>query len=368
MEGRAAFIALSFYLGLCLSTPVQAQEIVVGLVGPMTGHQAVFGRQMRNGADLAISDITAAGGLLGHRIKLEVLDDACDPQLAKTVAQNLTSMKAQVVIGHFCSSSSMVASDVYAESNTLQITPSSTNPNITDRGLWNVFRICGRDDKQGSIAASYVAKTFRDRSIAIVHDQSLYGSGLAEEMKKALNTAGVREKLYDTYAPSENDFTALVTKFKRNGIELVYVGGYHRDIGSLLRQMREQGIRAQLMAGDSLADKEFAAIAGPAIDGALFTFGPDPRKNPSAAAILARFRAKGIDPDGYTLYVYAALQLWAAAVINGGTLDAKRVAETMRDGTWDTALGPLSFDKKGDNTKIEWTIYKWDKTGNYEEP
>jgi branched-chain amino acid transport system substrate-binding protein len=296
-----------------------------------------------------------------------VLDDACDPEQARTVAEKLVAMKAQIVIGHFCSSSSIPASDVYVANDVLQITPASTNPAFTDRGLWNTFRVCGRDDNQAVVAANYAAKFFRDKNIAILHDQTVYGSGLAGEMKKAINASGVREKLYEAYNQGDRDFTPLLAKLKHGAIDLVYVGGYHQDIGLILRQMREQGIKAQLMAGDALADKEFASIAGPAGEGALFTFGPDPRKNSSAAALVARFKAKGIDPEGYTLYAYAALQLWAATAINGGTLDSKKIAEAMRSGTWDTALGPLAFDKKGDNTVIGWTIYKWDKTGIYDE-
>jgi branched-chain amino acid transport system substrate-binding protein len=344
-----------------------AQELVIGYAGPMTGQYATFGLQFKNGAEQAVADLNAAGGVLGKKLKLEMADDACDPKQARAVAEKLSSMKVPVVIGHFCSSSSIPASEAYAEGGVLQISPASTNPVYTERKLWNTFRVCGRDDQQGLVAGQYLAKTYKGKNIAILHDKSTYGKGLADETQKALNKAGVKEKLYQAYTQGDKDFNALVSKMKASNIDAVYVGGYHTEAGLILRQMRDQGVKAQLVSGDAMVTNEFWSITGPAGEGVRMTFGPDPRKKPTAAAVVKKFKDKGYDPEGYTLYTYAALQIWAQAATKAGTTDPKKVADTMHAGRWDTVLGPISFDKKGDITTIDYVFYAWKKDGSYGE-
>jgi branched-chain amino acid transport system substrate-binding protein len=362
---RLSGLALS--LSLALGASASAQDLTVGVAGPMTGGEASFGRQLKNGAEQAVADLNAAGGVLGKKLKLEIGDDACDPKQARSVGEKFAGMKVPFVAGHYCSSSSIPASEAYAEGNVLQITPASTNPTFTERNLWNTFRVCGRDDQQGGVAGAYLAKTYKGKNIAVLHDKTTYGKGLADETKKALNKAGVKEKLYEAYNKGDKDFTALVSKLKVNQVDVVYVGGYHQEAGLILRQMRDQGLKTLLMAGDALADKEFASITGAAADGVLFTFGPDPRKKPTAAAIVKKFKDKNIDPEGYTLYTYAAFQVWSQAAAKAGTTDPKKVAAALKAGKWDTVLGPIAFDKKGDITVVDYVVYKWDKTGNYAE-
>jgi branched-chain amino acid transport system substrate-binding protein len=361
------FLGLAFGVSFALTTAAMAQDITVAVASSMTGGEAAFGRQMRNGAELAVADLNAAGGVLGKQLKLEVGDDACDPKQARSVAEKLTGMGIPFVAGHYCSSSSIPASEAYAEGNVLQITPGSTNPLFTERKLWNVLRVCGRDDQQGAVAAEFLAKTFKDKNIAILNDKSTYGKGLADETKKALNKAGVQEKMFESYNKGDRDFTAIVSRLKRDNIDVVYVGGYHQEAGLLVRQMRDQGLQTTLMGGDALNDKEFSSVTGPAGAGTLFTFGPDPRNKPAAKAIVEKFKAKGIDPEGYTLYTYAAFQVWAQAVAKAGTTDPKKVAETIKAGSWDTVLGTLSFDTKGDIKAIGYVVYKFDDKGNYAE-
>ena len=359
--------ALALGAGLALTATASAQDLTIGVAGPMTGQYASFGQQLKNGADQAVADINAAGGVLGKKIAIEVGDDACDPKQARAVGEKFASEKVPFVAGHYCSSSSIPASEAYAEGNVLQITPASTNPTFTERGLWNTFRVCGRDDQQGAVAGAYLAKHYKGKNIAILQDKSTYGKGLADETKKALNKAGVKEKLYEAYTQGDKDFNALVSKLKAAAIDVVYVGGYHTEAGLILRQMRDQGMKAQMISGDALATNEFWSITGPAGEGMLFTFGPDPRKKPTAAAVVKKFKDKGIDPEGYTLYTYAALQIWAAAVKKAGTTDSKKVAETLHSGKWDTVLGPIAYDKKGDITVIDYVFYIWKKDGSYAE-
>ncbi|HMK70232.1 MAG TPA: branched-chain amino acid ABC transporter substrate-binding protein [Xanthobacteraceae bacterium] len=356
--------ALAF--GLC-AAPAMAQDITVGLGAPMTGQYATFGTQLKNGAEQAIADLNAAGGVLGKKLKLEIGDDACDPKQARSVGEKFAGMRMAVVIGHYCSSSSIPASDAYLDGGVLQITPASTNPLFTERGMWNTFRTCGRDDQQGTIAGNYIAKTYKDKNIAVLQDKSTYGKGLADQMKKALNAAGVKEKMYEGYTQGDKDFNALVSKMKANAIDVVYVGGYHTEAGLILRQMRAQDMSSQMISGDAMATNEFWSITGAAGEGMMFTFGADPRKRPSAAAIVKAFKDKGVDPEGYTLYTYAALQIWAAAASEAQTIDGKKVAQTIRSGKWDTVLGPISYDAKGDITTVDYVFYRWNGKGGYDE-
>src|ERR1700757_1221313 len=219
--------ALALGAGLALTGAAWGQDLTVGVAGPMTGGEATFGRQMNNGAELAVADLNAAGGVLGKKLKLEVGDDACDPKQAVSVAEKMAGAKIPFVVGHFCSSTSIPASDAYAEGNVLQITPGSTNPLFTERGLWNTFRVCGRDDQQGMVAAAYIIKNYKTKNIAVIHDKTTYGKGLADETKNAINAAGVHEKVYEAYTKGDKDFAALVSRFKKESIDFVYVGGYY---------------------------------------------------------------------------------------------------------------------------------------------
>src|SRR6201987_3455991 len=360
-------IGLALGASLALSTAALAQDLTVAVAGPMSGGESAFGRQMKNGADMAGADLNAAGGGLGKKLALDVEDDACDPKQARSVAEKIGSSKVPFIAGHYCSSSSIPASEAYADGNVLQMNPASPNPLFTERKLWNVARVCGRDDQQVSVAGEYIAKNFKGKNVAILNDKTTYGKGLADETKKALNKAGFTEKMFESYNKGDKDFTAIVSRMKRDNIDLVYVGGYHQEAGLIVRQMRDQGLKTVLMAGDALADKEFASITGPAGEGTLFTFGPDPRNKPTAASIVEKFKANNIDPEGYTLYTYAAIQVWSQAAAKAGTTDPKKVMETIKASAWDTVIGKMEFDAKGDIKQIDYVVYKWDSKGNYTE-
>lgn len=358
-------IGLALGASVALSTAALADDLTIAVAGPMTGGESAFGRQMQNGAEMAIADINAAGGLLGKKLALDVEDDACDPKQARSVAEKIASARMPFVVGHYCSSASIPASEAYADGNVLQITPASTNPLFTERKLWNVARVCGRDDQQGAVAGEYIAKNFKGKNIAILDDKTTYGKGLADETRKALNKLGVKEKLSESYNKGDKDFNAIVSRLKLENIDLVYVGGYHQEAGLILRQMRDQGLKTVLMAGDALADKEYASITGPAGAGTLFTFGPDPRNKPTAKSIVEKFKAKNIDPEGYTLYTYAAVQVWSQAAAKVGTTDPKKVMAAIKAGSWDTVIGKMNYDAKGDIKQIDYVVYKWDDKGNY---
>jgi len=359
-------LAIGFSMALAVST-AWADDIQVATVGPITGQYASFGEQMKRGAEMAVKDINAAGGVLGQQLALNVGDDACDPKQAVAVANQMVSKGVKFVDGHFCSGSSIPASKVYEEEGILQITPASTNPKFTDEGGWNVHRVCGRDDAQGLVAGGFLAKHYGDKKIAILNDKSAYGKGLADETKKALNAAGVTEAMNESYTAGEKDYTALVSKLKEGGIDVVYVGGYHTEAGLILRQLREQGSKAQLVSGDALVTDEFWTITGPAGEGTLMTFAPDPQQFPTAMAVVKEFKDSGYNPEGYTLYTYAALQAYKQAAEAVGSTDSKKIATWLRAGnTVHTVLGDITMNEKGDIKNAKYVWYVW-KDGKYAE-
>lgn len=352
------------------STLPARADIIVGVVGPMTGQYATFGDQMKRGAEYMVDKVNKEGGLNGQMLKLEIADDACDPKQAVEVANRMATRKVAVVIGHYCSGSSIPASSVYNEAGILQITPASTNPALTDDAAkknWNnVFRTCGRDDKQGVVAGDYIAAHYKGKIIAVLDDKSAYGKGLADETTKRLHSKGVTEALHESYTAGEKDYTALVSKLKALKPDLVYIGGYHTEVGLILRQAREQGLNAQFMSGDANATEELPSIAGPALEGFLFTFGPDQRKNPAAKDVVADFNKLGFDPEGYTLYTVAAVQVWADAVKTAKTTDLDKLSQTLHTTTFQTVTGPISYDAKGDIKDPQYNVYIW-KNGKYGE-
>ncbi len=343
------------------------KTIPVAVVGPVTGQYASFGAQMKNGGEMAVADINAAGGVLGKTLNLSIGDDACDPKQAVAVANQMTGAGVKLVAGHYCSGSSIPASKVYAESDMVQISPASTNPTFTDdRAGPNIYRVCGRDDQQGGVAGKYIASHFVDKNIAFVQDKTAYGKGLADETKKAMNAAGKQEAMYEAITAGEKDYSALVSKLKQANIDVIYFGGYHTEAGLIIRQMRDQGMSTILMGWDALITQEFWSITGPAGEGTLMTFSPDPRKNPAAAEVVKHFKDKGIEPEGYVLYTYAAVQAWKQAAEKAKSTEMADIVKALNDTEFDTVIGKFKFNEKGDPNLPPYAVYRW-SNGTYEQ-
>ncbi|MDP2738256.1 MAG: branched-chain amino acid ABC transporter substrate-binding protein [Pseudorhodobacter sp.] len=353
-------------LGLMFGANTAMADIQIATAGPMTGQYASFGAQMKAGAEQAVADINAAGGVNGEMLALNVGDDACDPKQAVAVANQMASKGVVFMAGHFCSGSSIPASKVYEEEGIVMISPGSTNPKFTDEGGPGVFRVCGRDDQQGLVAGALLAGEFAGKRVAILHDKTAYGKGLADETLKAYEAAGGKATMYEAITAGEKDYTALVSKLKQENIDVVYLGGYHTEAGLIVRQMRDQGMTTQLVSGDALVTNEYWSITGDAGTGTLMTFSPDPRKNPGAADVVKEFKDQGIEPEGYVLYTYAAIQAWAqAAATTGAVDDPEAVTAALHSGTFNTVLGDLSFDAVGDVTLPGYVWYEW-KDGTYD--
>jgi branched-chain amino acid transport system substrate-binding protein len=361
-DRRTAFIAA---VALAASALSARADVKIGVAGPITGPNAAFGAQLQKGAEQAAADINAAGGILGQKIDLEVGDDMADPKQGVSVANKFVGDGVKLVVGHFNSGVTIPASEVYADNGILDITPAATNPKVTDRGLWNMFRTCGRDDQQRLVASAFIVKNFKGKNIAVVHDKTTYGKGLADETKKGINAAGLHEVLYEGVNVGEKDFSALISKIKTAKIDLLYWGGLHTELGLIVRQMRDQGLTAKVMGADGIVSDEFAAIGGPGVEGTYNTFPPDPRKRPIAAKVVKEFTDKGFDPEAYTLYAYAAVEVIKQAAEAAHSLDPKSMATAMKSGmTFHTVLGDMTYDQKGDRTNIDYVVYIWKKVGN----
>jgi branched-chain amino acid transport system substrate-binding protein len=355
----AAIVMLAAVLG----DPARA-EILIGAAGPITGQLAWIGEQMQRGAEMAVADINAAGGVLGQQVRLLAADDFCDPKQAVAAAQKLVGDGVVFVVGHYCSGASIPASAVYEAAGVLQISPASTNPMLTEQGRANVFRVIGRDDAQGIVAGNYLADHWADKKIAILHDNTTYGKGLADETKKQLNKRGVTEAIHQAYTPGKNDYSAEIAALQAADIAVLYVGGYNTEVALMARAARDRGYAVQLVSGDAMSTEAFSLIAGPAAEGTLFTFVADPRRNAEAVSVVERFRAENFEPEGYTLLSYAAVQVWAQAAEKANSLELQAVIASLRTHQFDTVLGRISFDGKGDLTAQSWIWYVW-KGGAY---
>ncbi len=359
-------LSLSIATALSLSASAWAQ-IKIGIAGPMTGGAASYGEEMKKGSQMAADDINAAGGINGKKIELVWGDDACEPKQAVSVASRLIeSDKVSAVVGHFCSSSTLPASETYAEADMLMLTPASTNPKVTDRKMTNVLRVCGRDDQQGIVAGNYITQVLKAKRVAMVHDKDTYGQGLVDATKEQLGKNGIKPVLYEGLTRGEKDYNALVTRIKSTTPDVIDFGGLSAEAGTLLRQIREQGLKTRFMTADGAVDASFATAAGgkEVLKGVLITFGDDPRNNPDGKAVVAKFRANGFEPAGYTMYTYVAVQAAAAAlkaVPTSGTAQAK----WLKANPVQTVMGKKSWDAKGDLTVADYVVHEYKEDGTY---
>ena len=335
-------------------------EILIGAAAPLSGSNAALGEQLRRGAQMAVDDINATGGIRGERLAITFADDNCEPRKAVEVATGFVAEKVRAVIGHYCSGASIPASKVYEKAGIVQISPASTNPKFTDEGGWNVIRLVPRDDAQGAAAAELVLAKFQGRKIAIVHDQSPAFAALAERFRAGLAQKGVQPAVTESFKPGTKDFDPLVARIVSAEAGVVYFAGTYVESGTIARALRAKGSQAQFVSGDSLVTEDFLIQAKDAAEGTLMTFTFDPRNFPTARPVIERMREKEQNAEGFTLYAYAAVQALAAAAEGTGSLESARIAEWLRQGNrFDTAVGPIAFDMKGDLKEPKTAWFRW---------
>ena len=339
----------------------QAETVKIAIVGPLTGAVAQYGDMVKAGALTAIERINAAGGADGNTFEAVLLDDACEPKQAVAVANKIVSEGIKFVIGHACSGSSIPAADIYENEGVVMITPSATAPQLTEaKPRQFIFRTIGRDDQQGPVAAKYIIEQVKPKKIAVLHDKQSYGQGMATSVKAALDAAKLPVVVFEGIHAGDSDYSAVITKLKSRGVDFVYFGGYHPEMGLLMRQAREQGVKALFMGPEGVGNKDITAIAGAASEGMLLTQPVDFSADPANVALLSAFAAQKRDPNGpFQMPAYAGVKVIADAIAGTGSTDPARVAAYMHSHTFKTPIGVVAYDDKGDLKSFKFVVYTW---------
>ncbi|MFQ5455769.1 MAG: branched-chain amino acid ABC transporter substrate-binding protein [Nitrospirota bacterium] len=339
--------------------------IRIGVAGPMTGDQSKMGIDLKNGIELAITEWNEKGGVLGKKIELLIEDDQHDPKQAVIVANKLVNSGVAGIIGHWNSSASIPASAVYYKAGIPMITPASTNPRLTEQKFFNVFRVCGRDDQQGHIAADFVINSLKKKRLAILHDKTTYGQGLADEFKRSIKDKA-EVVYYGSIIQGDKEFRGILTTVKNVNPDLIYFGGIYPEAGLLIKQARELGLNMEMMSGDGVIDQKFIEIAGEAANGTYLTFSPDPAKIPYAKKFLEKYHKRYGEHGPYSIYAYDATNILLKGIADAGTTDGKKVSDAIRNITYDGALGKIEFDERGDVLESPYIVWVT-KNGKFEE-
>jgi branched-chain amino acid transport system substrate-binding protein len=362
-EVEAAAAKVNANAATARAAAAEDNRVIIGVAGPMTGDLQKYGLQMRRGAEQAVADLNAAGGILGRKVVLEVADDHCGKQEAEDAAKELVQKGVVFVDGHFCSGSSIEGSDIYGPAEVLQITPSVTNGLVTDiafqRHITTLLRVVGRDEMQGDFAADWLAKAHAGGPIVVLSDNSAYGQGIARHLRTRLEALGVRS-MGGEFVQGQTSFGNLIAKLKDLRPSAIYVAAYHDDIGRLTWSLRVAKIDVEIIGPDVLSNPEFWSFSQMRGSGVRFSDLAPAVERPEAADLVAKLRADGQgEPTNETLNAYAAIQVFASAAEATKGVDAKAMGEYLRQNSVKTVLGELSWDDKGDLTHADYIWYVW---------
>ncbi|HWD31500.1 MAG TPA: branched-chain amino acid ABC transporter substrate-binding protein [Pseudomonas sp.] len=337
-----------------------ADTILIGIAGPKTGPVTQYGDMQFIGAKQAIKDINAKGGVDGKMLEAKEYDDACDPKQAVAVANKVVNDGVKYVIGHLCSSSTQPASDIYEDEGVIMITPAATSPEITSRGYKLIFRTIGLDSAQGPAAGNYIADHVKPKVVAVLHDKQQYGEGIASAVKKTLEDKGTKVAVFEGLNAGDKDFSSIIQKLKQANVDFVYYGGYHPELGLILRQAQEKGLKAKFMGPEGVGNDSISQIAQNASEGLLVTLPKSFDADPANKAIADAIKADGKDPSGpFVFPAYSAVQLIAEGIKAAKSEDTAKVAEAIHAGTFKTPTGDLSYDDKGDLKDFKFVVYEW---------
>ncbi len=366
LRGFPAMTVFLFCLIILAGCSKGEETIRIGVAGPMTGPDAKMGADMRNGVSLAAEEWNGRGGLFGKKIVVVADDDQSDPKQAVAVANKLVNEGVTGVIGHFNSSCSIPASDVYNRAGIPMITPASTNPLLTGRGYKGIFRVCGTDDQQGRVAADFVRTRLRAKRVAVIHDKTTYGQGLADFFRSHIG--GYAEIVYyGGITRGDKDFKTVLTSVKQASPDLLYFGGIYADAGLIVKQAREISFTTPLMSGDGVIDTKFVEIAGEkAAEGTFLTFGPSPRENGQAGDVIKKYREKFGEPGPYSLYAYDAAQVLLTALKAASVPDGRAVADKIHSMEFPGSHGIIRFASNGDVAHAPYVVWIT-RSGKFEE-
>ncbi|MDH4027355.1 MAG: branched-chain amino acid ABC transporter substrate-binding protein [Nitrospirota bacterium] len=347
----------------------EAGTIKIGVAGAHSGDLASYGLPTVKAAELVVDDINAKGGLLGRKVELLVEDDVCKPEIATNTATKLVSQGAHAVLGHICSGATKAALGIYKDANIITISPSATNPDLTQSGAYpNFFRTIASDDSQARLEVDFAVNTLKIKKIAVLHDKGDYGKGLAEFAKSFIESSGQAELvLYEGITPGAVDYSAVVQKIKASGAEAVIFGGYHPEASKLVTLMRKKKMDMAFISDDGVKDDTFIKVAGEFSEGVYATGPKDVSKNPLAIAAEAAHKEKyKSDAGAFFLNAYAAAQALLNAIEKAGSTEYKAVSDALRREYVETPLGRIRFDERGDAIGVGFSMYQV-KNGVYVE-
>lgn len=358
MNNIRRILTVAFAAGALVGCQKKEETIKIGLAGVQTGPDGEIGTAPVRGSQLAIDEWNAKGGLLGKKLEAISRDDEGKANQAVAVAQELVAAGVKAVVGHFNSGCSLPASEVYNQAGIVQITPASTNPQVTERGFKQTFRVCGRDDQQGDVSAKFAFDSLKITKAAVIHNKTAYGQGIAEVFKKTFEAKTGKIELFDGLASEEMDFRATISAIQKSGAQAVFWGGMYNQAGPFYNQLRQAGFKGAFLGGDGIYDNELIKTVGAKADSVFITFGPDFNKSEAAKPFLAAYKQKfNQDAGGYAIYGYDAANILLEAMQKAGTTDADKVAEALRSQDWKGLMGDISFDAKGDLKKANFVIW-----------
>ncbi len=359
---KVSIVAVAtLFLALTLSGAGLADTIKLGVAGPHSGDLASYGIPTIKAAELVVKEINAKGGVMGKQVELIVEDDVCKPEVATNTATKLVGEGVNVVLGHICSGATKAALGIYKDSKIVVMSPSATNPALTQSGDYpNFYRTIASDDAQARLEVDFVLDILKVSKIAVLHDKGDYGKGLAEFAKKFIEEDSRAEVvLYEGITPGAMDYSAIVQKIKRNGAEAVIFGGYHPEASKIVTQMRKKKMGIPFISDDGVKDDTFIKVAGKYAEGVYATGPMDVSSNPMAAAANAAHKAAyGEDPGAFFLNAYAAALALLNAIEQSGSTDYDAISKSLQSDLVDTPLGKIKFDKMGDATGVGFSMYR----------
>lgn len=342
-------------------TAMASETIKVGVVGPHSGDLASYGIPTIKAAELVVKEVNAKGGVLGKQVELLVEDDVCQPQVATNTATKMVSENVHFVLGHICSGATKAALGIYKDAGIPAISPSATNPDLTQSGDYpNFFRTIASDDAQARLQVDFALDVLKVNKIAVLHDKGDYGKGLAEFAKAFLEADPRAEVvLYEGITPGAVDYSAVVQKVRRSNAEAVIYGGYHPEASKLITQMRKRRMDTIFISDDGVKDDTFIKVAGEFAEGVYATGPKDVSHNPMAmAANQAHQQAYGADPGAFFLNAYAATIALLNAFEQAGSTDYAAVTDALRTHDAETPLGAIRFDERGDAIGVGFSMYQ----------
>ncbi len=359
---RFLAIAAGILLSISLTTTGMAQDTIkFGVAGAHSGDLASYGIPTVNAAKLVIDDVNAKGGINGKKVELLIEDDVCKPEVATNSATKLVSEGVNVVLGHICSGATKAALPIYKNASILVMSPSATNPELTESGEYpNFFRTIAPDDAQAKLDVDFALNKLKLKKIAVVHDKGDYGKGFAEFAKKFIEESGkAKVVLFEGVTPGAVDYSAIVQKIRQSGAQAVMFGGYHPEASKIVGMMRKKRMKTLFISDDGVKDDTFIKVAGKDAEG-VYASGPrDTSKNPLAIkAIEEHKKVFGSDPGAFYLNAYSAALAMVNALQKANSTDLAALKKVLQTEKVETPVGDISFDKKGDAIGVGFSVYQ----------